>query len=216
MSSVAIYGYNLPTLSPDLEGMFNMKKFLALAIITVGMSFPLRAQEHSGRPPSVPRNTPARPNPNPADIDGWAQFSSEEGRFSVLMPEIPEEKTEITDSAHGPYTTHLFIVRDTTSVYLIGWVDYDPSFNFDRRAELDANRDNFVKGINAKLLNTRPTIIDGYSALEFTAETADKIFTSRVYMVGRRPYQIVIGSTKGVDDSVKLNRFFNSFKVNLR
>ena len=76
-----------------------------------------------------------------------------------------------------------------------------------------ANRDNFVKGLKATLLTSRPTVIDGYSALEFTAETADKIFKSRVLLVGRRPYQIVIGSPKGIDDSVSVNRFFNSFKV---
>ena len=32
-------------------------------------------------------------------------------------------------------------------------------------------------------------------------------------MVGRRPYQIVIGSPKGQDDSANVKRFFNSFKV---
>ena len=62
------------------------------------------------------------------------------------MPEVPTEKTDTVNSAHGPYTTHLFVVKDTTSVYLIGWVDYDPAFNFNRQAELEANRDNFVKG----------------------------------------------------------------------
>lgn len=132
------------------------------------------------------------------------------------MPEIPTDKTETTESTHGPYTTHLFIVKDEVSVYLIGWVDYDPSFNFNRQAELEANRDNFVKGINATLISTHPTVIDGYSALEFTAETADRIFKSRVYMVGRRPYQIVIGSPKGQDDSTQVSRFFNSFKVRVR
>jgi hypothetical protein len=190
-----------------------MNKLLALAIITVGMSLPLSAQEHTSRPPTTPSNPPPRTAPAPVDNGGWAQFVSDDGRFSVLMPEIPQEKTETTESAHGPYTTHLFIVKDTTSVYLIGWVDYDPSFNFDRKAELDANRDNFVKGINAKLLSSRTTVIDGYSGLEFTAETADRIFKSRVFLVGRRPYQIVIGSPKGFDDAVSVNRFFNSFKV---
>ena len=188
-----------------------MKRFLALAIITVGMSFPLSAQEHSSRPPSTPSNTPAPSNT--ADNSGWVKFISDTGRFSVLVPEIPPEKTETTDSAQGPFTTHLFIVKDTTSVYLIGWVDYDPSFNFNRQAELEANRDNFVKGIKATLLSSRATVIDGYSAIEFTAETADRIFKSRVYMVGRRPYQIVIGSPKGMDDTALVTRFFNSFKV---
>ena len=196
-----------------------MKRFLAVAIVTLGISFTLNAQEHSSRPSSTPSARPSStPSTTPApaktaDNSGWVKFTSPEGHFSVLMPEIPQDKAETVDSAHGPYTTHLFIVRDTASVYLIGWVDYDPSFNFNRQAELEANRDNFVKGISATLINTRPTIIDGYSAIEFTAETADRVFKSRVFMVGRRPYQIVIGSPKGQDDSAETERFFNSFKV---
>jgi hypothetical protein len=191
--------------------MSNMKRFLALAIITVGMSFPLSAQEHSNRPPSTPSNTPA--SSKNTDNSGWAQFSSPNGRFSVLMPEIPEDKAETTDSPNGPYTTHLFVVKDTTSVYLIGYVDYDPSFNFNRQAELEANRDNFVKGIKATLLSSKATMFDGYNAIEFTAEAGDRIFKSRVFLVGRRPYQLVIGSPKGMDDTALVERFFNSFKV---
>lgn len=190
-----------------------MKRFLAISLIVLGLSISLKAQEHSARPTNTPRNTP--PATTPVDNGGWVKFRSEDGHFSVLMPDTPSDKSEVTESAHGPYTTHLFIVRDTTSVYLIGYVDYDPSFNFNRQAELEANRDNFVKGINARLISTRPTVIDGYSALEFTAETEDRTFKSRVYMVGRRPYQIVIGSPKGMDDTASVTRFFNSFKVSL-
>lgn len=190
-----------------------MKRFLPLLISTLALSFSLQAQEHSKRPNVPPTTTPV-PTARP-DNGGWANFSSEDGRFSVLMPEIPTDKTETVDSAHGPYTTHLFVVKDTTSVYLIGWVDYDPSFNFNRQAELEANRDNFVKGIQARLISTRPTMIDGYNAIEFTCETEDRVFKSRVLMVGRRPYQIVIGSPKDQDDSVNVKRFFNSFKVSL-
>ena len=189
-----------------------MKRLLAISLLTLGFSFSLSAQEHT-KPP--PRSTPSSTLPgNVVDTGGWVRFTSETGRFSVLMPEIPVEKPgTTTQGEHGPYTTHLLVVRDATSVYLIGWVDYAPEFNFNRQAELEANRDNFIKGIKGKLLTTRPTTIDGYSAIEFVAETADRTFKSRVYMVGRRPYQIVIGSPKGQDDSVNLNRFFNSFKI---
>ena len=194
--------------------MSNMKRFLAVAIITLGISFTLNAQEHSSRPPSTPSTPSTTPAPaRTPDNSGWVKFTSPEGHFSVLMPETPQDKAETVDSAHGPYTTHLFIVKDTTNVYLIGWVDYDPSFNFNRQAELEANRDNFVKGISATLISTRPTVIDGYSAIEFTAETADRVFKSRVFMVGRRPYQIVIGSPKEQDAAAETERFCNSFKV---
>lgn len=188
-----------------------MKRFLAFSLVMLGLSVSLHAQEHSARPSATPSNTP--PPVTAMDASGWVKFTSDDGHFSVLMPELPQDKSETVDSQHGPYTTHLFVVRDTTSVYLIGWVDYDPSFNFNRQAEIEANRDNFVKGINATLLSTRPTVIDGYSGLEFTAETADRTFKSRVLLVGRRPYQIVIGSPKGLDNTALVNRFFNSFKV---
>src|SRR5262245_5856605 len=133
-----------------------MKKFLAILIITLAFSFSLSAQEHSPRPAGTPRSaTPSNTPPpyNAMDASGWVRFTSDQGYFSVLMPEIPEDKTETTPSSPGPYTTHLFIVKDETSVYLIGWVDYDPKFNFNRQAELEANRDNFVKGIQAKLIS---------------------------------------------------------------
>ncbi len=190
-----------------------MRRFLAILFMTLGMSMAITAQEHTRRPPN-PTPTAAPPRDNiEANTGGWVKFTSNVGLFSVLMPVLPEEKTETTQSEHGPYTTHLFISKDTTNVYLIGWVDYDPKFNFNKRSELVANRDNFIKGIKATLLSSQTVTLDGYDALEFTAETQGRIFRSRVYMVGRRPYQIVIGYPKDVVDPDVVNRFFNSFKV---
>jgi hypothetical protein len=191
-----------------------MSRFVAIFSMTLALSTAIVAQEHSPRRP--PSSTPSNPPPAatvPDDDGGWVRFTSDIGRFTVLMPEIPTDKTETTPSEHGPYTTHLFVIRHDPNVYLIGWVDYDPSFNFNRQSELAANRDNFVKGIKATLVSTRPLQIDGYQAIEFVAETAERIFKSRVYMVGRRPYQIVIGYPKDQEDPVSVNRFFNSFKV---
>jgi hypothetical protein len=192
-----------------------MKRFFTISLIVLAFSFSIDAQEHTTkRPPaSAPPATKQAPTQSAAENGGWVKFDSVAGRFSVLMPEIPEDKVQTTQSDHGPYTTHLFIVRDTRNVYLIGWVDYDPGFNFNRESELEANRDNFVKGISATLKNTRTLKIDTFPVLEFTADTSDRTFKSRVYMVGRRPYQIVIGYPKGDDDVAPVGRFFNSFKV---
>ena len=190
-----------------------MKNLLAALLITLGLISSVAAQEHSERPPKLPPITPGPTNTPNATTGAWTKFTSDEGRFSVMMPGVPEDKVQTTPATPGPYTTHLFTLRQGANVFLIGWVDYDPTFNFDLYAELEMNRDNFVKGLEATLLHTRTLQIDGYPALEFTAEAKQRIFKSRVYMVGRRPYQIVIGSPKGVDDTVNVNRFFNSFKV---
>lgn len=207
--------------------MSSMKSLLAITIITLASSFSLNAQEHTPRPPvstptPVPRTTPSIPAPRPTpnnvvDTSGWVRFTNEAGHFSVLMPELPNaQPPQTTQSEHGPYTTHLFVARTPATVYLIGWVDYDPSFNFNLQQELEANRDNFVKGVQATLMDSRALTIDGYNAIEFIAETDTRRFKSRVFMVGRRPYQIVIASQKNEDDAVNTSRFFNSFKVSPR
>src|SRR5688572_3624156 len=95
----------------------SMKKIFAILTMTLAFSFSLSAQEHSPRPAGTPR--PATPSSTPPaynamDTSGWVKFTSDQGHFSVLMPEIPEDKTETTPSAQGPYTTHLFIVKDAT------------------------------------------------------------------------------------------------------
>lgn len=191
-----------------------MKSLLVVLLITLGLSSSLNAQEHTNRPPKLP-STPSAPTPNAGNIvpGSWRKFTSVPGRFSVFMPGVPEDKVETTPSEHGPYTTHMFVLKRRPNVYLIGWVDYDPSFNFNRQAELEANRDQFVKNLQATLLTTQNLTIDGYPTLEFTAEVPERVFKARVYMVGRRPYLIVISSPKGVDDTVNVNRFLNSFKV---
>lgn len=195
-----------------------MSRFVVILSTTLVLTAAVAAQEHTPRRPATPASTPT-PRVTAADPNdaGWVRFTSELGRFSVLMPETPTGKTKTEPSEHGPYTTHLFMTRDksTNNVYLIGWVDYDPSFNFHKQSELAANRDNFVKDIEATLVSTRPLQIDGYQALEFVAQTAEMVYKSRVYMVGRRPYQLVMGYPKGTEDPLTTNRFFNSFKVRL-
>ena len=178
-----------------------------------------RRRTGTGRRRTTRAKTPTPRLPNIAAVPnevGWEKFSSTDGRFSVLMPAAPTDTTETVESEHGPYTTHLFVARDSTKrVFLVGWVDYQPTFNFDRQSEMEANRDNFVNGVRGRLVSSRPVILDGYRALEFTAENDEKIYKSRVYMVGRRPYQIVIGLPKGQDDAAMVNRFFNSFKISV-
>lgn len=173
-----------------------MKRLWFQGVVVMAAALTILAQEHSN---------PTR--------DSWVRFNSEQGRFTVLLPQNPTEKTETVRSEIGPYTSHLFSVRSVKTVFVVGWVDYAPNFNFGVQSELNANRDNFVKEINATLVSSNNTRIDGYQSLEFTAETADTFYRSRVYIVGRRPYQLIAGTPKGTDDAANVTRFFESFKI---
>jgi hypothetical protein len=143
----------------------------------------------------------------------WIRFDSRVGQFTVLLPQMPEHKIEIGQSTEGPFTTHLFNVKLNGTVFVVGWVDYDRKFKFEAQRELNANRDNFIKGIKGKLVSSNNTTFDGYQSLEFTAETGDTIYKSRFFIVDRRPYQLITETTKGIDDSANIRRFFESFKI---
>jgi len=98
----------------------------------------------------------------------------------------------------------------------VGWVDYDPDFNFSVQSELEANRDKFVSGVKGTLIGTTKIVLNGYPGIEFTAETDQVFFKSRVYIVGRRPYQLIAGTYKGQDESNNVARFLDSFQVKPR
>jgi hypothetical protein len=144
----------------------------------------------------------------------WVKFTPEDGRVSILLPGEPtEQKGTGQDSKGGPYTTRLFTVRAGDEIYILGWVDYDPAFNFGVKAELEANRDNFIEATKAKLVTTAPITLGDYPGLEFTAETQGKFIKSRVFIIGRRPYQLIAVTPMGQDHSQNINKFLSSFRV---
>jgi hypothetical protein len=78
------------------------------------------------------------------------------------------------------------------------WINFNSEVTVHGRVQLNANRDNFIKGIKGILVSSNFSTFDGYQSLEFTAETNDTIYKSRVFIVGRRPYQLITGTLKGV------------------
>ena len=145
----------------------------------------------------------------------WVKFSPAGSPFSILMPGQPKEEKKTAESPKGPYTTYLYSsVSPEREIYLVGWVDYDPKFKFGVQAELEANRDNFLKAVKATLLSTTPVKLGAHPGIEFKAEVAGKAdIVSRVYIVGRRPYQLITVTPAGRDASANRARFFSSFQL---
>ena len=143
----------------------------------------------------------------------WMKFESTPGVFSVLLPSEPQEEKKTQDSPHGPDTTFLYISKASPELYLVGWVDYDPKFNFDPVKELEANRDNLVKTVNGKLLTSKKITLSGYQGLEFTGESARIAFKSQVFIVGKRPYLLCYVFPPGKESVPNGAKFFSSFHL---
>ena len=137
----------------------------------------------------------------------WVKLTPVGGGFSVMMPAKPEEEVKPSND----FTMHLFTVATPNAIYLAGYGDYAPTIRLNVDGELAANRDNFAKGLNAKVTDSAKITLGGRPGLEFTAESDQASFKSRVYLLGNRVHQIAVAVFKGKDDTENANRFFASF-----
>lgn len=179
--------------------------FKSVASLCLGLSLaslPLAASAQTAAPrPAVPAAS-------------WTSFTPPEGGFSVLLPGKPERSEgEIAPDQGGPGKTWFYTVTGEDSLFLVGWGEYAPSFKFENQAELDANRDNFVKGIEGDLGAQRAITLGTAPGLEFDFSKAGQLFgRGRTYIIGGKPYQLVFMHRGSALDTARAARFLDSFR----
>ena len=136
----------------------------------------------------------------------WARFEPQGVGFSVIMPGKPVE----TITKRTNYTLHSFTVTLGRTIFSATYSDY--TTNLDPNKSITANIEKFNKSLDARPLTTREVTLDGHSGVEFTAETDALNVKSRVFVIGKRMFQVVALAFKDVDDSRNVDRFFDSFK----
>jgi len=144
----------------------------------------------------------------------WVKLAPEAGNFEVMMPGTAKMSEQAGTGTLGPYKTYVYIVRTADAVYLAGYADYLPTAKIDTKAEIRANRDNFMKPWKeGKILSEKEITLGRYPGLEFKAQVdGGRTATSRIIMVGNRPYQL-IALTLPESDQTGILKFLDSFKV---
>lgn len=142
----------------------------------------------------------------------WVKVAPQGGRFSVSMPSAPDVTSETKESELGPYTSNLFLSKGAGAIYIVGWVDYSPGVKLDVQGEINANRDNFVKGVEAEIKSEKKITLNGHPGIEFVAESANSVFKARVYLANPRPYMLATAWAKGAPEPAGVGTFFDSFK----
>ena len=151
----------------------------------------------------------------PAAQTAWSRFAPQEGRFTVLMPGTPQRsETPVLEGPGSPGRSVIYTSVVPDGVFLAGWADYAPDFKFDNQAELAANRDNFVKGVQGRLLATRAITLGGAPGMEFDVEKPGAwVARARLYIVGGRPYQLIAINPGTAIDAARATRFFDSLRI---
>jgi hypothetical protein len=145
----------------------------------------------------------------------FRDFSSPEGRFKVQMPGDPQVQSQTTAGIEAK----LFVLDAGSHAYTVAYSDlpmgaHEPAAMIKTR--LDGARDGFVRSVGGQLKKSSEiTLQQEYPGREFQADVPQKGISMRVrvYLVGPRLYQAIVGGSESWIYSEDANRFIDSFAV---
>jgi len=149
--------------------------------------------------------------------NGLAEFKSEEGKFSVLLPGKPEY--EEVDIGKVKEKQHQFSVDLGRGAYLVSYQD-NPNLQGSSpkqlAAALESGRDRLKVDFRGKLLESKSVTLDkAHPGLNFRYAIPDANGEARCrfYMVGTRLYQIMAIGVPEFANSEEATRVIESFKL---
>jgi hypothetical protein len=135
----------------------------------------------------------------------WSVFSSQEGGFKILMPGTPQETKQKVKSKNGEVEVNLFTVeRPQEDVkYTVAYIDYPEAYismlndkNLLEQA-IDTGKNTALKNANGTVISEETIKLGDYSGKEINyTKPGDKIVKHRIFLVGKRLYQISAETTK--------------------
>ncbi len=155
--------------------------------------------------------------PSTPGVPASQTFTSQDGRFSVLLAGVPKEKTQVLQFKGGGSTTiHVTWVEleDSNITYMVSYNDYPANFAIgDPQSVLANTRDSALAAAKAVLLTDTPTSLNGIPGRAFTASGPKGYhYTLHQYLKGKRLYQLLIISAPG-HSATLADLFLSSFQV---
>lgn len=149
--------------------------------------------------------------------EDWKEFSSEEGRFSILMPGTPEEEQGDVGGARQRDVKMFSVQRKLQQQgFMVSYSDL-PGVDPEGGAEvkiLDSVSKNALQASKGKLIREKTITLDGIPGQELEIQVPDNGFIiTRQYLFQTRLYQITLTSLAGRPDPAVVAKFFDSFKI---
>lgn len=148
------------------------------------------------------------------DSAGWIRYSSATGRFNILMPVQPKVQEQPVDTAAGQLINYVFMAQSGSAAFAISYADY-PQNDADPQGVLDDVRQGAITGIKGTLISGKNITHKGYPGREFQASTQGALYTSRIYLVKNRLYQMVVVAPAAQASAADINRFLTSFDLKI-
>jgi hypothetical protein len=169
----------------------------------------------------------AKPSPwaakkiDPKAPTAWSTYTAKQGKFSVLMPgETRVASQPMTLPTGDRSTVWVVIGMDQNSPktgYVAGYADlpmsFDPKSNAAKEG-VNAEMESFAKARNLQVLSQTRFALKGFPGQEIRYRTREGgTGQYRVFLVNRRVYILMAGSTQSSMSQQKVDRFMQSFKL---
>ncbi len=197
-----------------------MKSVFPTLLLLSALGFPALGLAQTSPPPPPPPSKEYFPK-------AWKPFQDKEGRFSIKFPEPPTESVQNRETSRGKIETHSLGFKGGIVILTLLYTDFPvlPTEQKEQTALLERFRDNLLKTFqssNPKIIRQSEISLAGnpgsYCHFELDNRQVTRI---RVYLVGKRVYQLIVQTRKGspnemegADDFEKIaTGFFESFQL---
>ena len=151
--------------------------------------------------------------PKSAESD-WIVFSPKDGGYSVKLPGEPTVRLLPHVTEEGRTISTLYELTREDITYVVGYMNHPISVEA-------ANRDKFLSmaaesGITSAggtVIGNTAISLDGSPGREVTGEIKGFSYRSRVYLVGKRLYLLIVSLPSNKTNSENAAKFFESFKI---
>jgi outer membrane lipoprotein-sorting protein len=148
----------------------------------------------------------------------WTEFRSDEGRFTVLMPEKPVSQASTFETPQGRFEEHAFTASHRPLVCAVAYSDIPGKFLAANDVDVffQSVRDEFIKEVGGKPASESSLSLQGHPGREIKVHMFRGDLRLRLFLVGDRLYLIWIMKldTASESDTETFNKFFDSFKLN--
>ena len=148
----------------------------------------------------------------------WIKFTSPEGRFSLLLPNLPKLEV-VPDPKNEKLTHNRFSEFEQGYAFVIEY--FDNMSITDREKYLDGFRDGLIREINGTLVQENKISLEGYPGRELelsitTSNGGNVLGRTRIYAVGSTLYSMSYLWRKDMDSNIASRiseRYFSSIKL---
>jgi hypothetical protein len=149
----------------------------------------------------------------------WQKFNSPEGKFSVLMPSRPKLQVNDVEGAAGKSTHYNYTSVKNIGLFAVMYFDHPVELKdaAQRESRLDVIRDGVVASLGGEMISEKKIKLYGNPGREFsvrkTEQGSEDVYQWRIFLVGKRVYQLSVATERKDSGSPDVTKFFTSFDL---